>query len=80
MLHLFHPQAPDPKQSKEYLALMDNLSQTKAEIDRVYSTFENVTDPDLIDCYIYKVNAVLKRYKFLTEKAAELHLPPEKIP
>ncbi|MCI5936317.1 MAG: YaaL family protein [Lachnospiraceae bacterium] len=71
MLHLFHPQAPDPKQSKEYLALMDNLSQTKAEIDRVYSTFENVTDPDLIDASIYQLNSAQLRYRFLLNSVKE---------
>ena len=34
----------------------------------VNSGFDNFTDPDLIDCYIYQVNAILKRYKFLLEK------------
>ena len=71
MLHLFHPQAPDPKQSKEYLALMDNLSQTKAEIDRVYSTFENVTDPDLVDASIYQLNSAQLRYRFLLNSVKE---------
>ena len=71
MLHLFHPQAPDPKQSKEYLALMDNLSQTKAEIDRVYSTFENVPDPDLIDASIYQLNSAQLRYRFLLNSVKE---------
>ena len=60
--------------------LMEDLRKTRIELEIAYSGFDNVIDPDLIDCYIYKVNAVLKRYKFLTEKAAELHLPPEKIP
>ena len=71
MLHLFHPQAPDPKQSKEYLALMDNLSQTKAEIDRVYSTFENVTDPDLIDASIYQLNSAQLRHRLLLNSVKE---------
>ena len=71
MLHLFHPQALDPKQSKEYLALMDNLSQTKAEIDRVYSTFANVTDPDLIDASIYQLNSAQLRYRFLLNSVKE---------
>ena len=61
-------------------ALLSDLEQTKKALEIAYAGFDNVTEPDLIDCYIYKVNAVLKRYKFLTEKAAELHLPPEKIP
>ncbi|MCD7864217.1 MAG: YaaL family protein [Lachnospiraceae bacterium] len=33
-----------------------------------YSGFDNVTDPDLIDCYIYQVNSIWKRYSYLMEK------------
>ena len=69
-----------PKKMTAEQRLMEDLKKTRTELEIAYSGFDNVTDPDLIDCYIYKVNAVLKRYKFLTEKAAELHLPPEKIP
>ena len=50
---------------------MDNLSQTKAEIDHVYSTFENVTDPDLIDAYIYQLNSAQLRYRFLLNSVKE---------
>ena len=31
-------------------------SSTKYELETAYSGFDNVTDPDLIDCYIYEVN------------------------
>lgn len=69
-----------PKKMTAEQRLMEDLKKTRTELEIAYSGFDNVTDPDLIDCYIYKVNAVLKRYKFLTEKAAELHLPPDRIP
>ena len=36
-----------------------------------------MTEPDLIDCYIYEVNSVLKRYKFLMEQAAHILVLPE---
>ncbi|GHU43147.1 hypothetical protein FACS1894111_08260 [Clostridia bacterium] len=45
--------------------LLDDLKQTKSELDLAYSNFENVVDPDLIDSCIYQVNAVQLRYKFL---------------
>jgi len=59
---------------KDTKRLMDDLRLTRTELEIAYSGFDNVTDPDLIDCYIYKVNAVLKRYKYLMEKAAELDI------
>ena len=45
--------------------LLQDLKLARTELEIAYSGFDNVTDPDLIDCYICKVNVVLKRYKFL---------------
>lgn len=61
-------------EDKDKKRLLDDLKLTRAELEIAYSGFDNVTDPDLIDCYIYKVNAVLMRYKFLMQKAAELDI------
>jgi hypothetical protein len=58
------------------MTLRDELAQAKYALENAYSGFDNVTDPDLIDCYIYELNAVMKRYKFLLEKAAEMELLP----
>ena len=52
--------------------LYDEINKTKRALDCAYSNFENVVDPDLIDCYIYEVKAVQKRYVFLLKKADEL--------
>ena len=56
--------------------LREELLQVRRALENAYSGFDNVTDPDLIDCYIYEVNAVMKRYKFLLEQAAKADLPP----
>lgn len=58
--------------SKETSELRNEIEKTKLALESAYSNFENVVDPDLIDCYIYEVNAVQKRYKFLLKKAKEL--------
>jgi hypothetical protein len=58
------------------MTIRDELAQAKYALENDYSGFDNVTDPDLIDCYIYELNAVMKRYKFLLEKAAETELLP----
>lgn len=51
--------------------LLEELAITKNAIDVAYSNFENATDPDLIDCYIYQLNSEQKRYKYLLERAKE---------
>lgn len=55
----------------EKLTLQDELLLARNALENAYTGFDNATDPDLIDCYIYELNAVMKRYKFLLQKAAE---------
>ena len=35
-------------------ALLSDLEQTKKALEIAYAGFDNVTEPDLIDCYIYE--------------------------
>ena len=58
-------------------ALLSDLEKTKRALEIAYAGFDNVIEPDLIDCYIYEVNSVLKRYKFLMEQAAHLSMLPD---
>ena len=52
--------------------IQHQLSMTKSAMETAYSNFENVQDPDLIDCYIYEWNAAQKRYKFLLNQAKQI--------
>ena len=66
-----------PKTFRE--CILEDLEKTKYELETAYSGFDNVTDPDLIDCYIYEVNSIMKRYRYLLNQAASLtSLPEEK--
>lgn len=60
------------KQENEDERLRIQIQKTKIALESAYSNFQNVVEPDLIDCYIYEVNAVQKRYKYLLQKAKEL--------
>ena len=44
---------------------MNDLHQTTVALQDAYSNLSNAVDPDLIDCYIYQLNSVQMRYKFL---------------
>lgn len=62
------------------LTLKDELLLARNALENAYAGFDNVTDPDLIDCYIYELNAVMERYKYLLQKAAESDpLPKEDL-
>ena len=54
--------------------LLSDLKMTKTALDDAYSNFEQVVDPDLVDSYIYEVNAVQKRYHFLLKQVQLMDL------
>lgn len=63
------------------LNLRDAMEKTRYALETAYAGFDNATDPDLIDCYIFEINALLKRYKYLSEQAALEKMPqPESNP
>lgn len=70
MLHLFHSPHTQKKDAS-YTVLLDDLERTKKELEHVYSAFSNVTEPDLIDAYIYQLNSAQLRYRFLLNSVKE---------
>ena len=62
---LFQLFKQEQQTDENYQTLLDNLTQTMNSLHLAYQNFENATDPELIDSYIYEVNAIQMRYKFL---------------
>lgn len=56
------------KKPAQNTAILAEIAKTKLELETAYSNFENVVDPDLIDCSIYAVNAIQQRYKYLLKQ------------
>ena len=58
--------------------------QTKAElmqeIEALQQALENVCDPDLIDSYIYEINALSFRYKYLLRQVQSIQTNAEFTP
>lgn len=52
--------------------IQEEIEKAKNEIETAYTNFQNVLDPDLIDCYIYEGNAAWKRYRFLLRQAKQM--------
>ncbi|MGN1377485.1 MAG: YaaL family protein [Dorea sp.] len=52
--------------------LLDEIALARRRLDDAYNNFQNASDPDLIDCYIYEGNAAWKRYRFLLKQARML--------
>ena len=59
--------------SEEEKNLRREIERSKTAIDSARNHFEQVIDPTLIDCYIYRGNAAWKRYCFLLRQAKAIH-------
>ena len=54
--------APEMDNKKQ---LLEDLRETKNALDTAYANLSYVVEPELIDCYIYELNAIQLRYKFI---------------
>ena len=70
MLRFFQPEKTN---DNHYTLLINDLQDA-------YRNLENVIDPDLIDCYIYELNSVQMRYKFLLTSIRNYELRTQKNP
>ena len=77
--HSSHTNRTLSEKEIERNALLSDLEETKKALEIAYAGFDNVTEPDLIDCYIYEVNSLLKRYTYLTNLAKEERVPVKEL-
>lgn len=57
---------------KEREMLNYQIQRTQLALETAYSNFDNVVDPELIDSFIYEVNAIQQRYQYLMQQIKEL--------
>lgn len=72
---LFHKEKPRTCQTIVYNQLLEDMAAAKYALDNAYSNFEHVIDPDLIDSWIFEMNAMQKRYKFLLKRVKQMEMP-----
>ncbi len=58
--------------------LKESMEKTRQALEIAYSGFDNAVEADIIDSYIYEINALQKRYKHLVDMAATQ--PEEEAP
>lgn len=51
--------------------IMCEIESIKARLEECRLNFEQATDEDLIDCYIYEIHALNKRYRHFLRLAKE---------
>lgn len=57
--------------SEEDIVILSTLEQLKKNLDAIHSSLDSVTDPILIDSFIYEMNAINMRYKFYIKMCKE---------
>ena len=50
--------------SEEDAMILETLARIKEDLDAIHKSLDVVTDPVLIDSFIYEMNALNMRYKF----------------
>ena len=66
---------PTP-QDEERDTLLEGLSRTRILIAQAYSGFNSARDPDLIESYVFEINALQARYSYLLRRVKELDGAP----
>lgn len=72
---LLRKKADSPEQ-QERRELLEGLDRTKVLIHQAYSCFNRESDPDLIESYVFEINALQSRYSYLLKRVRELEQPP----
>lgn len=59
-------------QEEERRYLISSLSHTRALINQAYSGFNMASDSDLIESYVFEINALQARYNYLLRRVKDL--------
>lgn len=57
----------DPR-AEEREQLKQVMTRTRVEINQAYAGFNCQSDPDLVDSYVYEINALQSRYSYLMRR------------
>lgn len=52
--------------------LMSSLAHTRTLINQAYGGFNTASDSDLIESYVFEINALQARYNYLLRRVKEL--------
>ena len=67
------------EREEERRALLEGLAQTRTLIAQAYSGFNTARDPDLIESYVFEINALQSRYSYLLRRVKELDRVPAQL-
>lgn len=56
------------QETESRVALIDNIKHTQGLLKEAYHCFQLTTDPDMIESYIYEINALQARHNYLSKQ------------
>lgn len=59
-------------EEREVSALERELRETRSRLQRAYDAFDQVSDPDLIEAWIFEINAQRAKYAYLLKQRKAL--------
>lgn len=59
-------------QQEERQELLRSLSHTRTLLSQAYGGFNTTSDSDLIESYVFEINALQARYNYLLRRVKEL--------
>ena len=68
---LFPGRAKEPRNS-ERAQLMQTLADTRVLINQAYSGFNTARDHELVESFVFEINALQSRYSYLLRRIKEL--------
>lgn len=66
------PGRREAEQSDERRELMEGLRRTRTLINQAYACFNSAEDKELIESYVFEINALQARYSYLLRRIKEL--------
>ncbi len=63
----------------ERSTLVSSLARTRALINQAYGDFNTASDGDLIESYVFEINALQARYNYLLRRVKALEGEPEAV-
>lgn len=50
------------------VALIDSIKTTQNLLKQAHTAFQQATDPDLVESYVYEINALKARHNYLSKQ------------
>ena len=57
---------------EERRELLEGMAETRRQLNLAYHGFNTHSDPDLIESYVYEINALQSRYSYLVRRVKDL--------